>query len=183
MRDFAHPGQERIAVDLNRSIESTLTVARNEWRYVADAVLDLAPDLPLVPCNPGEINQVILNLLVNGAHAIAEKRAGEEGEKGTITVRSRASNGAVEIQVSDTGAGIPEAVRDRIFDPFFTTKGVGRGTGQGLNIAHAVVVQRHGGALTFDSVVGEGTTFTIRLPVEFIGATAPAAVESTVSAP
>jgi signal transduction histidine kinase len=183
MRDFAHPGDERTAVDLNRAIESTLTVARNEWKYVADAVLDLAPDLPLVPCNPGEINQVLLNILVNGAHAIAEKRGGDAGEKGTITIRSGASNGAVEIQISDTGAGIPEEVRDRIFDPFFTTKGVGRGTGQGLNIAHTVVVQKHGGALTFDSVVGEGTTFTIRLPLETIVATGRVAVEYAVSAP
>ena len=161
MKEFAHPQRaEQAAADLNRAIDSTLTVARNEWKYVADVVTDLG-ELPPVVCHLGELNQVILNLVVNAAHAIADAGAG----RGVIRVATRAAGEWVEITVSDTGAGIPEAIRDRIFDPFFTTKEVGRGTGQGLAIARAIVVDKHGGTLDFETEVGRGTTFRIRLPV------------------
>jgi signal transduction histidine kinase len=142
-----------------------MTVARNEWKYVADIVTDLDPNLPLLDCFAGEMNQVILNLLVNAAHAIGDKQAAAPGQKGTITLRTRSLDGQVELSIADTGCGIPEGIRAKIFDPFFTTKPVDKGTGQGLSIAHAVVVKKHGGALTFQTEVGKGTTFCIRLPL------------------
>lgn len=166
MKDFSHPGKEdKTAIDLNKAIESTITVARNEWKYVANMVTDFAPDLPLVPCLPGELNQVVLNLIVNAAHAIADVAGNGEQRKGTITLGTRMEGAEVVIWVSDTGTGIPAEIRDKIFDPFFTTKEVGKGTGQGLAIAHDVVAQKHGGTITFETVEGHGTTFLIRLPV------------------
>jgi PAS domain S-box-containing protein len=164
MKEFAHPGtDEKVPVDLNHAIETVVAVARNEWKYVAEVVTDLDPELPPTPGLPGELNQVFLNLLVNASHAVRDSNG--DGRKGTITISTRRVGGTVEVRVSDTGCGIPEAVRNRIFDPFFTTKPVGQGTGQGLAIAHSVVVKRHGGAITFASEVGTGTTFVVRLPV------------------
>jgi PAS domain S-box-containing protein len=165
MKEFAHPGSdEKAPIDLNHAIGTVIDVARNEWKYAAKVVTDLDPNLPAVPALAGELNQVFLNLLVNAAHAVRSAR-GSDGPKGTITFTTRRVGNAVEVRITDTGCGIPEAARGRIFDPFFTTKPVGQGTGQGLAIAHAVVVQRHGGAITFDSEVGKGTTFIVRLPV------------------
>ena len=164
MKDFAHPdGTEKSAADLNKALLSTLTVARNELKYVADVETEFG-DLPPVVCNIGDLNQVFLNLLVNAAHAVAEK-VKDTGTKGRIQVRTFRDGGAVLITIADTGCGIPEANRARVFDPFFTTKEVGRGTGQGLAIARSVVVERHKGTLTFESEVGRGTTFYIRLPL------------------
>jgi signal transduction histidine kinase len=128
-------------------------------------VTDFAPDLPPVLCLPGEFNQVILNLVVNAAHAIADVVKPETGAKGIIKITTRLENTWVEIRIADTGSGIPEAIHPRIFEPFFTTKEVGKGTGQGLAIARATIVKKHDGQLTFESTVGQGTTFIIRLPV------------------
>jgi signal transduction histidine kinase len=165
MKDFSHPGgEEKVSADLNKAIESTITVARNEWKYVADMVVDFDPNLPDVPCFIGDINQVILNIMVNAAHAIGDLVAAGNLAKGTITVQTRRVDDAVEIRIKDTGGGIPEAIRSKIFDPFFTTKEVGRGTGQGLAIAHSVVVEKHGGTLTFETEIGRGSIFIIRLP-------------------
>ncbi len=164
MKEFSHPGaMEKVATDLNRALETTLMVARNEWKYVAEVVTDFAPDLPRVPCLPGDINQVFLNLIVNAAHAIAEVVV--NGSKGTIALSTRREGNWVEMRIRDTGSGIPEAVRERVFDPFFTTKEVGKGTGQGLALAYAVVVDKHGGSLSFETDVGKGTTFILRLPL------------------
>jgi signal transduction histidine kinase len=166
MKEFSHPGvEDPTPIDLNRAVRSTTTVCRNEWKYVAELDLRLDPALPPVPCLPGEINQVLLNMVVNAAHAIADKPGRGEEERGRIVISTRARSDAVEIRIEDTGTGIPEEIRDRIFDPFFTTKKVGRGTGQGLAIAHDVVTQKHGGTITVDSEVGVGTTFVIRLPL------------------
>jgi signal transduction histidine kinase len=166
MREFSHPGtSEKTYVDVNRALESTLTISRNEWKYVADVETDLAPDLPLLLCLPGEINQVFLNIIVNASHAISDVTdAGNKG-KGQIRLATRAQNGKMEIRISDSGGGIPEDVRHRIFDPFFTTKKVGKGTGQGLAIARSVVVDKHQGAIRFESEAGRGTTFIIELPI------------------
>ena len=164
MKEFSHPDSaEKTATDLNKAIESTITVARNEWKYVSDVVKEFDEQLPAVVCYPGDINQVVLNLLVNAAHAI--KDAVKDGQKGRITVRTRLAGEFVEISVADTGSGIPEAIRNRVFDPFFTTKEVGKGTGQGLALAYTVVVKKHGGKIWFETEVGKGTTFFITLPV------------------
>ncbi len=166
MKEFSHPGvEEKTATDINKAIESTITVARNEWKYVAEVVTDFDPDLPLVPCLAGEFNQVILNIIINAAHAIADVVGNDGDTKGTIKISTRRDGDAVEIRISDTGTGIPEENRDKIFDPFFTTKEVGKGTGQGLAIAHSVVVRKHGGSIAFETEVGKGTTFIIRLPI------------------
>jgi two-component system NtrC family sensor kinase len=121
------------------------------------------PALPPVSCQPGEFNQVILNLIVNAAHAIAE-RTGTSGTMGTINVQTRNSPAGVEIRIGDTGLGIPLHVRNRVFDPFFTTREIGKGTGQGLAIARSVIVDKHFGTIDFETIDGEGTTFIIRLP-------------------
>ncbi|HET8654550.1 MAG TPA: PAS domain S-box protein [Longimicrobiaceae bacterium] len=167
MKEFSHPGStERVPLDLNRTIQSTLTVARSEWKYVAELVTEFDPQLPPVPCFPGEFNQALLNIIINAAHAIADEVGGGTGEPGTLSVRTRRVESGVEIEVEDTGCGIPEEVRARVFDPFFTTKEVGRGTGQGLTLAHSVIVDKHGGSLHFETEVGRGTTFVIRLPLQ-----------------
>jgi PAS domain S-box-containing protein len=167
MKEFSHPGvEEKQAIDLNHAIESTVTVCRNEWKYVAEMVTEFDPDLPPVPCLPGELNQVILNLIINASHAIADAVGGGENGKGTITVRTRHDSNWAEIRVSDTGTGIPEEHRKKIFTPFFTTKEVGKGTGQGLAISHSVVVGKHGGTIEFETELGKGTTFIIRLPLD-----------------
>lgn len=164
MKEFAHPAQaEKSAADLKKALSNTLIVARNEIKYVADVATDLG-EIPSVLCNLGDINQVFLNLLVNAAHAIADA-VKETGGRGLITVRTRQEDDRVVISFSDTGCGIPPHIRNRIFEPFFTTKEVGRGTGQGLAIARSIVVDKHGGNLTFESEVGKGTTFFIRLPI------------------
>lgn len=167
MKDFSHPGQDDCtAADLNKAIESTVTVARNEWKYVAEMALDLDPELPTVPCALGDINQVILNIVINAAHAIAEARNSGGPEKGTITVSTRRDGDDVEIRIRDTGTGIPEEHRQRIFEHFYTTKTVGKGTGQGLALARSIIVEKHGGQLTFETETGQGTTFIIRLPMD-----------------
>jgi PAS domain S-box-containing protein len=164
MRDFAHPEQkEKQVVDLNRALASTLIVARNELKYVADVETEFG-DLPSVECYPGDLNQVFLNLLINAAHAIGAVVNGT-GTKGTIRVRTWREGNRVRIAVADTGCGIAEAIRDKVFQPFFTTKEVGRGTGQGMAISRSFVVDKHGGTLTFQSEVGRGSTFLIGLPV------------------
>ena len=173
MKEFSHPDSaDKTATNLNRAIESTITVARNEWKYVAEVVTEFDENLPAVDCYPGGINQVVLNLIVNAAHAIKEKV--KEGEKGQIRVCTKARGENAEISVTDNGPGIPEAIQPRIFDPFFTTKAVGKGTGQGLALAHSVVVKQHGGKIWFETVMGEGTTFFIELPITS-GAAAKAA--------
>ena len=163
MKEFSHADQREMSeVDLNRAIGSTLIIARSEYKYVAEVNTDFGP-LPTVLCHGGQINQVVLNLVVNAAHAIAD-RVKDTGTKGLITVKTYLEAGCAVISVTDTGGGIPEAVRGRIFEPFFTTKEVGRGTGQGLSIAHKVVAS-HGGTLDFVTEMGTGTTFFVRLPL------------------
>jgi PAS domain S-box-containing protein len=165
MKDFSHPGtKEKVELDLNRAIESTITVARNEWRYVAEVETDYDSSLPMVSCLPGEFNQAILILIVNAAHAIADAIGKGGPEKGTIKVQTRYCPEWDEVRIQDTGSGIPENIRSRIFDPFFTTKEIGKGTGQGLAIARSVIVDKHGGTIHFETEEGKGTTFIIRLP-------------------
>jgi PAS domain S-box-containing protein len=171
MKEFAHPQRAQAPADINRALQATLEVTRNEYKYVADVVTDFG-ELPQVVCNLSDINQVFLNLIVNAAHALHEART-ESERLGTITIATRDEGDAAVITVADDGPGIPAEIRTRVFDPFFTTKPVGRGTGQGLAIVRSVV-DRHGGSVQFETAPGAGTAFTIRLP--FAGAPA-AAVE------
>jgi PAS domain S-box-containing protein len=165
MKEFSHPAREKTATDLNRAIQSTITVASNEWKYVAEMEMDLDSNLPAVHCSPAEFNQVVLNIVVNAAHAISDV-VGDGGKgKGRIRVKTRADGDWAVIEIGDTGSGMPAHVQQRIFEPFFTTKEVGKGTGQGLAIAHNVVVDKHGGTIKVASAPGAGTTFTIRLPI------------------
>lgn len=165
MKEFSHPGsEEKRAININRAIETTVTVARHEWKYCADVVTRFDERLPLVPCLVGEFNQAVLNLIINAAHAITAA-VGEEARKGSITISTRQDRSWVEIAISDTGTGIAPEIRSRIFEPFFTTKAVGKGTGQGLALAHSVIVKRHQGKIWFETELGRGTTFFIRLPL------------------
>jgi signal transduction histidine kinase len=167
MKEFSHPDtKEKSPLDLNRAIAGTITVARNEWKYVAEMETDFDPSLPLVSCHPGEFNQVILNLIVNAAHAIADVAREGGPQKGSIKVQTRSCPEWAEVRIRDSGTGIPEELRTRIFDPFFTTKEIGKGTGQGLAIARSVIVGKHGGSLDFETEAGKGTTFIIRLPYD-----------------
>ena len=165
MKHFSHADQREMSeVDLNASIASTLVIARSEYRDCADIETDYAP-LPPVTCHGGQINQVVLNLVVNSADAISDF-VKQHGGRGRITLRTALEGDHVLITIADTGGGIPEAIQARIFDPFFTTKEVGRGTGQGLSIVRSTVVKGHGGQLDFVSEMGKGTTFYVRLPVK-----------------
>lgn len=165
LKEFSHPNStDQAAVDLRKAIESTLNVARSEYKYVAEVTTDFDPDLPLVPCVQGEFSQVILNLVVNAAHAIGDV-VKANGGKGLIGVSTRRDGEMAEIRISDNGSGIPESVRAKIFNPFFTTKEVGKGTGQGLYLAHAIIVTKFHGTITFETELGRGTTFIIRLPL------------------
>jgi PAS domain S-box-containing protein len=164
MKDFAHADQSQMSpVDLNRAIASTLVIARSEYKPVAEVETNFG-DVPPVTCHAGQINQVVLNIVVNAAHAIADK-VQRTGAVGKITVSTCVENEHVVIAIGDTGTGIAEAIRARVFDPFFTTKEVGRGSGQGLSIARNVIVKGHGGELDFTTEIGKGSTFYIRLPI------------------
>lgn len=166
MKEFSHPGSDKKSpTNLNRAIETTLTVARNEWKYVAEVDLDLDAYLPEVPALPGELNQVLLNIIVNAAHAISDHRATSgDNSLGKITITTSTHDDHIAVVIADDGCGMPASVQDKIFNPFFTTKEVGRGTGQGLALAHSIVTDKHGGTIDVTSEVGAGTTFTIHLP-------------------
>ncbi|MCF7980356.1 MAG: PAS domain S-box protein [Pseudomonadales bacterium] len=179
MKEFSHPSKEKALSDLNKAIQSTITVAANEWKYVASVETNFAENLPPVNCELGEINQVVLNIIVNAAHAIGDAKKGEK--KGLIKVSTGCDSGWVEIRIADNGAGMPDAIREKIFDPFFTTKEVGKGTGQGLSIAHKVIVKNHGGIINVESIEGQGTEFIIRLPLDTV-ATDTAGTDQKISA-
>ena len=167
MKIFAHPGMvAKEPVDINEEIGKTITITRNEWKYVAELKTDFDDSLPPVPCFRAEFNQVILNMIVNAAHAIAEVNRDDPSGKGTISIRTIHEGDHAKICIGDTGAGIPEEIRHKIFDLFFTTKEPGKGTGQGLAISHSVIVEKHNGTLDLETREGEGTTFIIGLPIE-----------------
>lgn len=168
MKDFSHPGEnEKAQVDLNKALEDTLTISRNEWKYWAEVETELDPELPLVPCLKDEINQVFLNIIINAAQALSEQqeKGGRQG-KGKIYIGTRKNGQMAEIKIMDNGPGIPENIRSRIFDPFFTTKAVGKGSGQGLYISYDIVVEKHKGRLFCESDADSGTTFIIHLPLQ-----------------
>jgi two-component system NtrC family sensor kinase len=166
LKSFAHPGtSNKSPDDLNEIITTTVAVSRNEWKYVAEMDLSgLDRRLPKVPVNAGPLKQVILNIVVNAAHAI-EPVSESSGEKGSIRIATAIEGTNAVIRITDSGGGIPESIRDRILEPFFTTKDVGQGSGQGLAIAQSIV-DNHNGELSFESTMNQGTTFTITLPLQ-----------------
>lgn len=166
MKEFSHPANKDMGpVNLNRVLERSAVVCKSEWKHVAEVVFDLDENLPEIVGLEGALNQVALNVIVNAAHAVSEKESG----MGRITIRTRSAHDMVRLDISDTGTGIPAHIRDRIFEPFFTTKDVGRGTGQGLALAHDIIVNKHHGRIQVQSVEGEGTTFIITLPINAQG--------------
>lgn len=166
MKEFSHPSQnEKEQVDIREIVNTTVTVVRNEWKYVADLDTHFSDNLPLLPCLRDMVGQAILNLVVNASHAIADTLKEGIKEKGHITLSVQQNGDAMEIRVNDDGSGIPAAIRDRIFDPFFTTKAVGKGTGQGLAIVYSTVVDKHGGQIRCESQEGVGSTFILQFPL------------------
>jgi PAS domain S-box-containing protein len=166
MKIFAHPGMlKKEPININKEIEKTITITRNEWKYVAEMIKDFDTALPLVPCFRAEFNQVILNMIVNAAHAVAEVNEVNPTKKGTICIKTRHEGNWAKIHISDSGAGIPDDIRHKIFDLFFTTKGPGKGSGQGLAISHSVIVDKHHGRLDLKSQEGKGTIFIIEIPM------------------
>ena len=167
MKAFSHPGTgSKMPANINKSIENTVTVSHNEWKYDCELQLDLDETLPEVPCFESELNQVILNLIVNAADALREAKANTESSPGVIKISTSYDDKYAVITVEDNGSGIPDKIKNRIFDPFFTTKEVGMGTGQGLPISYSIIVEKHGGLLYFESEQGKGTTFFIKLPID-----------------
>jgi PAS domain S-box-containing protein len=163
MKEFAHPdANEHSPSDINHAIETTLTVARNEYKYAATVHVELGA-IPEVICNISELNQVFLNLIVNAAHAIQE--SGKDANDGRIAITTSTSGDSVSVTIEDNGCGIPAQNLEKIFDPFFTTKEVGKGTGQGLAIARSIVAEKHAGNIDVQSNPGQGTRFIIRLPI------------------
>ena len=147
--------------NVNKGIEDTLTIARNEYRYHVDIEKDFE-DLPDILCIPEQLNQVFLNLIVNSSQALA----GDSDQRGTIKISTRRENDQVVCRFWDNGPGIPEELRHRLFEPFFTTKPPGQGTGLGLSISYDIVVHKHGGELLVECPDAGGTQFTVRLPIE-----------------
>lgn len=166
MKDFSHMGSEKMSHEnINKAIESTITISRNEWKYIAQMETDLDQSLPMVSCFIGDIKQVLLNLIVNAAHSIKDILENSKNKQGLITVSTYTKDKSVFITISDTGAGIPEKIRNNVFDHFFTTKEVGKGTGQGLSMAYQTIVEKHKGKISFETEIGKGTTFIIELPI------------------
>ena len=168
MRRFSHTGGgEREQVDLNEALDATLTIAQNQIKHIADVQTDYQPNLPPLECYGDEMNQVFLNLIVNATHAIREVSKKRARERGKLTIRTRLIDKDVQIEIQDNGIGIPLPICARVFDPFFTTKQAGEGTGQGLAICHDIVVQKHHGKIWFDTELDRGTTFFVRIPIQF----------------
>ncbi len=163
MKDFSQPdAEDKTAADLNQILATTVEIARNEWKYVANVATDFDPDLPVVPGHPAELKEVFLNLIVNAAEAI--QAAGKE-DKGAIGVRTRVDGDWLEVSVSDTGVGLLPGMEERVFEPYFTSKEVDKGTGQGLAIAQSFIVEQHGGTIHCESELGKGSRFIVRLPI------------------
>ncbi|MGM0610630.1 MAG: ATP-binding protein [Thermodesulfobacteriota bacterium] len=170
MKEFSHPGErENSLIDINKALENTITVSKNEWKYDSELQTDFDPNLPHVYGLSSELNQVFLNIIVNAAQAIREMREQNDlKNKGKINIQTRTEDKAAVITISDTGPGMPEEIRERVFEPFFTTKDVGKGTGQGMYLSHQIIADRLGGEIFVESEPGKGSIFTIKLPISDI---------------
>ncbi len=166
MKNFAHPsGKQKMFSNINHGIDVTITISKNEWKYVADLETDFDENLPNVLCIIDEINQVILNMIINSAHSIEDKLGKNPSSKGKIYISTMRIDNKIQIVIKDSGKGISKENLARIFDPFFTTKPVGKGTGQGLAIAHDIIVNKHNGSIEVEAELGIGAKFTITLPI------------------
>ncbi len=166
MREFSHERpNEFVRVNLKKLIDNTLIISKNAWKYVAEVETNYGENLPPGKCLQSDMNQVIVNMVVNAAHAIEDKFK-DSGKKGLISIETKKEDDFVKISIRDNGTGIPKEIMDRIFEPFFTTKEVGKGTGQGLAIVYDIVVNKHSGQLDLNSEVGVGTEFIIRIPLD-----------------
>ncbi len=165
LRNFSHSSnREKAPSNINKAIEDTIIISTNEWKYVATMNTDLDASIPLVTCAIDEINQVIINMIINATHTIKDKIETGEFRLGRIDISTNTSENEIEITITDNGMGIPQEYTEKIFDPFFTTKEVGRGTGQGLAIAHDII-SKHNGRITFETEKGVGTSFHVFLPI------------------
>ncbi|EKD83188.1 MAG: PAS/PAC sensor signal transduction histidine kinase [uncultured bacterium] len=165
LKDFSHPAQQEfLMTDINKCVDTVCTISRHEWKIAADLQLELASDLPFLFCSRDEIHQVLLNLVVNSAHAVNEKKETGAYDRGLITVTTTSLGDRVEIKVCDDGIGIAPEHQSLIFNPDFTTKKAGAGTGFGLNLVRRIVEERHQGSISFESRPGEGTVFKVILP-------------------
>jgi signal transduction histidine kinase len=166
IREFSHPSDnEKKPSPINHAIQNVITISKNEWKNVAEIELELEPDLPLVFCRVDEINQALLNMVINAAQAIESNPARPNNQKGIIQIKTWHTSTDVYISIQDSGCGIEDNVIDRIFDPFFTTKDIGEGTGQGLFIAHTIIVKKHHGMISVKTEKNIGTIFTIQIPI------------------
>jgi signal transduction histidine kinase len=165
MKDYAHPEKSFKSVNINMSIESTIIISSSEWKYVSVIEKLFDTNLPMIECVAGDINQVILNIIVNSAHSIEEKYHDSNEIKGKITVETKQLEDNIIIKVRDNGNGMTEDTRNKVFDQFFTTKEVGKGTGQGMSIAYRLIVEKHQGCIEIQSTVGIGSLFTVTLPL------------------
>jgi PAS domain S-box-containing protein len=173
MKSFSHPGVDApTPMDIVKMLEDTIVIAGHEFRDTATVSTEFEK-LPQVHCYPGDLNQAFLNLIINAAHAVADRPS--SAEPGTVRVSTKVDGAHVEIRIADNGCGMTPEVQARLFEPFFTTKEVGRGTGQGLCVARAAIVEKHGGSIRFESTVGIGTTCILRLPMM-----APTATRATM---
>ncbi len=165
MKNFSHPGTgKKVLQNINKALSDTLTISKNEWKYAAEVKTDFDETLEDVSCYAAELNQVFLNIIVNASHAIEEAKSGGLIKKGLITISTGKKDKWVYIKIKDNGTGIPENIRDKIFNPFFTTKEAGKGTGQGLAIAHQIITEKHKGRIEVRSKINKGTEFTILIP-------------------
>jgi signal transduction histidine kinase len=166
LKEFAHPGSEqRCEINIHKLLKNTILVSKNTWKYCARTETNFSPEVPMITGISGDLSQVFVNLIVNAAHAIEDRQEASPNIPGLILVQTKYVDGNVIVSIGDNGAGIPTEVQSRIFDPFFTTKEIGRGTGQGLTIAHEIIVRRHAGSIDFETAPDEGTTFEVTLPI------------------
>lgn len=169
VKSFAHPTKnEKTLADVRDIVLTTVTVSRNEWKYVANLEATFDEDLPLIPCYPTMLHQVLLNLIVNAVHAIDEK---ESSEQGLVNINVTAADDWLEIRVIDNGCGVSSINAAKIMEPFFTTKPAGKGSGQGLALCRSIIEEQHNGRLSFESRLNVGSTFKICLPIKHAGET------------
>ncbi|NQY74204.1 MAG: HAMP domain-containing protein [Candidatus Margulisbacteria bacterium] len=166
MKDFSHleMKETKELSDINKAIESTINISKNEWKYHSDIKVHFNSNIPEIYCFIGDIKQVVLNIIINASHAVEDAINKKIITKGIIQIKTDLKDGMVSIDISDNGIGIPQSIKEKIFDPFFTTKPVGKGTGQGLSLAYRAIVTKHKGTLSVESKPNLGTTFTIHIP-------------------